>query len=367
MGWRKTLKNNAVTIDDIREYVNLSEKEEKELEEIIKIHPMSITKYYLSLIDKNDPDDPVRQIAIPSLDELDLSGVYDTSGESENTKLKGLQHKYENTALVLSTNRCAVYCRHCFRKRLIGLDNDEILARFSQAVKYVKEHREINNVLISGGDPLVLPTKVVEKFITQLFEIDHIDFIRFGSRIPVVLPERIYNDKNLLEVFHRYSSPEKRIYVTTHFNHANEITSESIKAVNSLINSNIIVNNQTVLLKGVNNKPEVLTNLMTTLVRVGVIPYYIFQCRPVKRVKHHFQISFKEGYNVIENAKKKLSGYGKRFKYVFSHKTGKIEVMGIKDDEIYFKYHEAKNPDDIGKFFSRKLVPGAAWLDDFDI
>lgn len=366
MSWKKELEQGICSIEELKKYIKISPIEEDQLKKVIQIHPMKITKYYLSLIDKNDKNDPIRRIIIPSIDELNLEGSYDTSGEHKNTKTVGLQHKYQQTALILSTNRCAAYCRFCFRKRLVGLPNHEVLKRFNNAVNYIKKHKEINNVLISGGDPLVLPSDLIEKFLQKLSSIQHLDFIRFGSRVPVVFPDRILKDKSLLNILKRYSLKNKRIYIVTHFNHPREITTKSISAIDKFISANIIVNNQTVLLKKVNDNADTLAELQNKLVSIGVNPYYVFQCRPVKRVKHHFQVSLYRGCKIVENAKKKLNGHSKRFKYIMSHETGKVEIIGIQDGEMFFKYHQAKNKCDIGRFFKKKLNKEAGWLDELN-
>lgn len=366
MTWEEELEASICTIEQLREYIELTPEEEKQLREIIERHPMRITRYYMSLIDRNDPDDPIRKMAVPSEEELDTLGSYDTSGERENTKMPGLQHKYAQTALILATNRCAAYCRFCFRKRMVGLSNEEIVRRFNDAAKYVELHNEINNVLITGGDPFVLPTEVIGEFLERLSTIPHLDFIRFGTRVPVTFPDRILEDEELLTLLENNTREIKKIYVVTHFNHAREITQKATDAVDSLIRSGVIVNNQTVLLKGVNDNPEVLAELQNKLVRIGVNPYYVFQCRPVKRVRSDFQVTLFKGYEIVENAKKKLNGHSKRFKYIMSHETGKIEIVGIMDDYIYFKYHQAKDPANIGKFFKRKINKTAGWLDELE-
>ncbi|MFH1589557.1 MAG: KamA family radical SAM protein [archaeon] len=365
MIFEKSSSLSIKSIEELKEYMELSPEEEKKLKKIIDLHPMRITKYYLSLIDKNDENDPIKRMIIPSLEELDTSGFYDTSGECENTKTVGLQHKYEQTVLMLSTNKCFAYCRFCFRKRLVGLSNDEIVHRFERAVNYIKKHKEINNVLVSGGDPFFLSAKALEKFLQSLTRIPHIRFIRFGTRTPVVFPDRIINDSSFLGVLKKYSTKNKRIYVVTHFNHPREITNKSIEAINKLIGSNVIINNQTVLLKGVNDNPDTLAELQNTLTSIGITPYYVFQCRPVKRVKHHFQVLLYKAYQIVEEAKTKLNGCSKRFRFIMSHRSGKVEIVGIKDDNIYFKYHQAKKPKDMGRFFMRKLNKTGTWLDDF--
>jgi lysine 2,3-aminomutase len=357
------MKNSICTIEQLKDHVDLSPKEEKKLKQITQMHPMRVTRYYMSLIDWDDPHDPIRKMAVPSVEELNLQGFYDTSGEAENTKMSGLQYKYQETALILATNKCAMYCRHCFRKRLVGLQNKEIIERFEDAAEYIKQHELINNVLVTGGDPLVLENHVIEKLLSILSDLPQLKFIRFGSRAPVTFPSR-FDDGELLRIFSKYSRPDRRIYVVTQFNHPNEITKQSIQAVDNLIKSGVIVNNQTVLLKGVNDNPETLAHLLKGLVSIGVNPYYLFQCRPVKRVKQHFQVPLCTGIEIVEEAKKHCDGHSKRFRYIMSHKTGKIEILGIFDDEIYFKYHQAKNRNNIGKIFTRPVDENAGWLDD---
>jgi len=366
MSWNKKLENSICTVEQLKKYAELSDDVERQLKRIIQRHPMRITPYYMSLIDWDNPSDPIKKMAVPSLEEFNLEGSYDTSGEAENTKLPGLQHKYSETALILATNRCAIYCRHCFRKRLIGLPSAEVIKRFEDAANYVRQHKEINNVLISGGDPLVLSNGVIENFLLLLSDIPHLKFIRFGSRTPVTLPSR-FDDDELLNILREHSRPDRRIYVVTQFNYPREITKKSIKAVDNLIKSGVVLNNQTVLLKGVNDYPRTLAKLQNRLVDIGVNPYYVFQCRPVKRVKYSFQIPICKGIDIIETAKKSCNGHSKRFKYIMAHKTGKIEILGIVDNEIYFKYHQAKNRKNLGKIFRRKVDSKASWLDDFNV
>ena len=360
----ETLENSICSLDELEHYVDLPTKRREKLERVIRIHPMRVSKYYMSLIDWSDPKDPIRKMAIPSIDELNLEGFYDTSGEAENTKMPGLQHKYWETALILATNRCATYCRHCFRKRLVGLPTEEIIKRFEDAADYVEKHDEINNVLISGGDPFVLPNEVIRRFLEVLTKIEHLDFIRFGSRVPVTFPSRIA-DPELLKILKNYSLSDKRLHVVTQFNHPREITSQSIGAVSKLVDSGVLLSNQTVLLRGVNDDPDILASLMNKLVGIGVTPYYVFQCRPVKRVKSHFQVPLCKGVRIVEKAKAKCNGQSKRFKYIMSHKTGKIEIIGIIDGEIFLKYHEAKDRENLGLMFKFPVNEKAAWLDDF--
>lgn len=360
----KELEKSICSVKQLEKYVKLAPDEAKMMEKIIAVHPMRISPYYLSLIDWSDPDDPIRKMAVPSVEELSLEGSYDTSGESDNTIMPGLQHKYSETALILATNQCAMYCRHCFRKRLVGLPNEEILRRFEDAAAYVAKHQEINNVLISGGDPLLLDSRIVGRFLELLKRIKHVNFIRIGSRVPVTLPSRL-SDPKLLAVLKKYSRSDRRLHVVTHFNHPREITPKSIRGVSSLLSAGVLLSNQTVLLRGVNDDPCTLATLMDKLVGIGVMPYYVFQCRPVKRVKHHFQVPLCEGARIVEKAKARCNGLSKRFKYIMSHVTGKLEILGLMHGEIYFKYHEAKDRENLGMMFKCEVDEEAGWLDDF--
>jgi KamA family protein len=362
--WQDELNNNVTTLQELKEYIDLDDAEEKKLQKVIHEHPMSIPRYYLSLINPVDPNDPIRKMAVPAPEELDLDGSYDTSGERKNTKFPGLQHKYVNTVLLLAANVCSMYCRHCFRKRMVGLTNDEIMGRFHEAYTYIAGKPEVNNVLISGGDSLILPTHVLGRFLAELSRLPHLDYIRFGSRMAVTFPERILNDPELLELFRAYSKKNKRIYLHTQFNHPREITPQAIEAVDRVIRSGVVINNQTVLLRDVNDTSEVLADLQRKLVRIGVNPYYVFQCRPVKRVKNHFQVPLVEGYRIVARARGMLDGLSKRFRYAMSHESGKIEILGILGDEMFFKYQQARAPQDASKFFKRKLDETAGWLDE---
>ncbi|MGB3479634.1 MAG: KamA family radical SAM protein [bacterium] len=364
MPWKTELKNNICTIEQLKEYIDLTPLEQRQLKRVIEKHPMSITRYYLSLIDKKEPNDPIRKMVIPSVEEFNLSGSWDPSGEMQITKMPGLQHKYASTALILSTNRCAAYCRYCFRKRLVGLSTGEIISKFDEAVEYINKHAEITNVLISGGDALILPTKIIENFLEKLSKIEHLYFMRIGSKVPVIFPERILQDKDLLSVLKRFSIPDRKLYISTQFNHPRELTRKAIRAINKLIRRSIIINNQTVLLKGVNDDPDIIADLQNKLAGIGIISYYVFQCRPVKRVKQNFQVPIYKGLLIVNKAMKKLNGHSKRFRYVMSHRTGKIEILGIIDDEVYFRYHEARDPKNLGRLFKRKINYTAGWLDE---
>lgn len=363
MNWNETLRNNVTRAQELKTYMRLTSQEEEHMTRILEQFPMTVTRYYLSLIDWNNPEqDPVFRMSIPSIRETDLSGDFDTSGEADNTVLPGLQHKYRQTALILSTHRCAMYCRHCFRKRLVGISGGETAGNVDQMAAYIVSHPEITNVLISGGDSFLNSNQIIRRYLEAFSSIKHLDLIRFGTRTPVVLPMRIYDDPELLDILARYTKI-KQIYVVTQFNHSNELTPQAVKAIRCLMDAGVIVKNQTVLLKGINDDAGSLGTLLKNLTRYGVIPYYIFQCRPVSGVKSQFQIPLTEGCRIVEEAKNMQNGQGKCIRYAMSHVTGKIEILGqMPDKNMLFKYHQAKYEKDQGRIFCEKLTPGQAWL-----
>ena len=282
MNWREELRSNITKAEELRGYLKLNDEETSRLEAILEHFPMTITRYYLSLINWDDPKDPIRRMCIPSIEENDMTGKFDTSGEADNTVLPGLQHKYNETVLILSTHRCAMYCRHCFRKRLVGISDDETADNVAEMADYIRQHAEISNALISGGDAFLNSNAVIRRYLEQFSDIEHLDLIRFGTRTPVVLPARIYDDPELLETLQTYSQ-RKKIYVVTQFNHPAELTGEAKKAVDALLNAGVVLKNQTVLLKGVNDDGRTMGELLKGLTRWGIAPYYIFQCRPPGR------------------------------------------------------------------------------------
>ena len=356
---------NAITsARDLSKYTHLSTSEIETLQSVIANHPIRITPYYLDLIDWDDPHDPIRKMAIPTVEEDLLYGDYDTSGEEENTRLQGLQHKYQATVLLLTTSDCAMFCRHCFRKRLIGVSDDEILDDMTTAIEYIREHDQVTNALISGGDPLLLSTRVIDDMLRQLADIPHLKFVRIGTRTPVVWPSRISEDKELTRALKDFCAGDKQLYFITQFNHPREITPASIEAANSLQESGVVINNQTVLLRGINDDPSVMATLQNSLAGIGIVPYYIFQCRPVTGVGNVFQVPLREACEIMSRTTSKLAGISKSFRFIMSHKTGKIEILGCEEGLIHFKYHQTSDPALKNKMFTRKLDKDAGWLDD---
>ncbi len=365
MDWAKELEQNVTTVEELEEKLMLhfTMEEKEKLNEIIDAYPMSVTRFYLSLIDFKDERDPIRRMCIPSVKETDMNGSLDTSGESDNTVVTGLQHKYRQTALILSTNQCAMYCRHCFRKRLVGQSSTEIIKHMDEIISYINNHKDISNVLISGGDSFLNTNNTIKNYLEKLSAMEQLDFIRFGTRVPITFPMRIYEDNELLKILREYSN-KKKIYIVTHYNHPNELTETSKRAINALIDCGIIIKNQTVLLKGVNDDSNILADLINKMTGWGIIPYYIFQCRPVSGVKNQFQLPLMRGYKIVEEAKARLNGHGKCFRYVLSNKNGKVEILGIlKDNTMLFKYHESKDEANYGKVFTKPIGKDQCWID----
>lgn len=369
LDWKEELKNNIQTVDELKEYIPLSSEEEINIRKIVDIHPMNIPRYYLSLINPNDPLDPIRRQCIPDTQELIVAGAMgattaDPYGDDKHDKGNGILHKYDYTALVVTSEYCAMYCRHCFRKRMVGLPNDLTVKNFRSAAQYVENHPEITNVIMSGGDPFMLPTEVLREMLSFLKDIEHINHVRIGSRVPVTYPIRLFDDEliSLLEAFNR----EKTLFVPTHYNHPRELTSVSREAIWRLRSAGITVNNQSVLLRGVNDTSETLVDLMNGLLRIGVNPYYLYQCMPVARVRNHFQVPLKYGSDIVDKARRYFDGYAKRFKFIIGHDIGKLEICGTIGDKLILKQIHARSGHDgeASRLLVRQLNDTGGWLDD---
>ncbi|HHM24071.1 MAG TPA: hypothetical protein ENJ23_03430 [Bacteroidetes bacterium] len=243
-------------------------------------------------------------------------------------------------------------------------NNDEVTRDVSKGIEYIRKHPQINNVLLTGGDPLILSTRKLENIISQLREIAHVQIIRIGSKIPAFNPFRILNDPSLLEMFRKYSTGEKKIYLVAHFNHPRELTPQAVEAMNRVREAGVITINQTPLLKGINDDAETLGELFNRLSYIGVPPYYVFQCRPTLGNKM-FSVPVEEGFEIFEQARMKGSGLAKRARYVMSHATGKVEVVGLTEQHIFMRYHRAADPEQKARFMVFRRNPDAHWFDDY--
>lgn len=349
-------------LTDIGRLTEIPEHEREQLKRITEKFVFRVNDYYLKLIDWNDPDDPIRKLVIPNSDELMEYGRWDASDEDTNYVVPGCQHKYKSTALLIVSEVCGAYCRYCFRKRLFRNDVKEAVTDVEPGLQYISEHPEISNVLLTGGDSLILGTPRLKAIIGRLREIDHVKIIRLGSKLPVFNPMRIYEDEELLEMIRTYSTPEKRIYVMAHINHPREITPEAVRGFEALHQAGAIVVNQTPVLRGINDDPAVLGELLDRLSWAGVTPYYFFVNRPVAG-NRAFVLPLAEVYNIVEQAKARTSGLGKRVRLSMSHTSGKIEILAIENGKAYLKYHQSREGD-YGKFMILDCPPDAAWFDD---
>ena len=356
---------NRKYLTKIEQLEQLSEQERVELKKVTDKFAFRGNDYYLSLIDWDDPDDPIRKIIIPNLQELDEWGRLDPSDEKTYTIMPGLEHKYNSTAVFLVSNVCDGICRYCFRKRVFIDPQSAYLRDLPAALQYVKQHREITNVLLTGGDPLVLTTSKLENIVRQLSQIEHVRIIRIGTKIPAFNPYRIIDDPALLEMIETYCAERKRIYVMTHFVHPRELTDAAVKAVGLLQRAGAVLANQTPLISGLNDDPEVMAELLRQLSFIGAVPYYIFQCRPALGNKA-YTVPIERGYEIVEQAKSRVSGLAKRVRYAMSHSTGKVEIIVKTKDVIYFRYHRAADDQDSGRCLAFKSNPNAYWFDDYD-
>ncbi|MDD9269401.1 KamA family radical SAM protein [Paenibacillus sp. GCM10023248] len=349
-------------ITDIEKITEIPEQERRKLKAITEKFVFRVNDYYLNLINWSDPNDPIKKLIIPNEGELQEYGRWDASDEDTNYVVPGCQHKYRTTALLLVSEVCGAYCRYCFRKRLFRHDVNEAMANVDPGIAYIQGRPEINNVLLTGGDSLILATSKLKNIVERLREIDHVKIVRLGSKIPVFNPMRIYEDDALLELIKSYSTVDKRIYVMAHINHPREITNEAKKAFDALHNAGAIVVNQTPILKGINDDPSVLAELLDKLSWAGVTPYYFFVNRPVAG-NREFVLPLEKVYRLVEAAKSLTSGLGKRVRLSMSHTSGKIEILAIEGGKAYLKYHQSRD-EQYGKFMILDCPPDAAWFDD---
>lgn len=303
--WKWQVKNRIETVDELKKYLALTEEEEKGIRESLKTLRMAITPYYLSLIDPNDPYDPIRKQAVPSAMELITAegDLEDPLHEDSDSPVPGLTHRYPDRVLFLITDQCSMYCRHCTRRRFAGQNDCAVpMDRIDRCIEYIRNTPQVRDVLLSGGDALLVSDKTLEYIISKLREIPHVEIIRLGSRTPVVLPQRITPE--LADMLKKYHP----IWLNTHFNHPNEITEESSAACARLADAGIPLGNQSVLLRGVNDCTHVMKRLVQGLVKIRVRPYYIYVCDLSKGIEH-FRTPVSKGIEIIENLRGHTSGY----------------------------------------------------------
>jgi len=343
--WRWQRQHAIRTTAQLAELLPLPPAEIAALEGLESKYRTAIPPYYFSLIDTADPDDPIRLQSVPSSkEEVNISGVEfdDPLEEDKDSPVPGVTHRYPDRALLITTPVCSMYCRFCTRKR-VTMDRegwDAPSRDEERMIEYVRNTEAIRDVIVSGGDPLTLPPAKLRWFVTQLAAIDHVDVIRIGTRVPVTLPQRLF-DNELVDLL----AAAQKIWIQTHFNHPREITPEAGHAIRQLVNAGMPVNNHAVLMKGVNDSVETMRQLVRGLLKIKVRPYYLFHCDPVTGAGH-FRTSVWKGIEIIEGLRGHVSGLGVPTYVVDGlHGAGKIPVMpnymlSASDDAVILRNYE---------------------------
>ena len=303
--WKWQVKNRIETLEELKKYVSLTAEEEEGVKQTLKTLRMAITPYYLSLINPDDPCDPIRRQCIPTGAETHQAAadLLDPLHEDEDSPTPGLTHRYPDRVLFLITDMCSMYCRHCTRRRFAGqTDNECGMDRIEKALEYIRNTPTVRDVLLSGGDALMVSDKRLEYIISELRKIPHVEIVRLGTRTPVVCPQRITPE--LCDMLKKYHP----IWINTHFNHPNEVTPESSRACEMLANAGIPLGNQSVLLRGVNDCVHVMKKLVHEIVKIRVRPYYIYQC-DLSMGLEHFRTPVSKGIEIIEGLRGHTSGY----------------------------------------------------------
>jgi lysine 2,3-aminomutase len=302
--WRWQVKNGITSIEHLEKVVTLGPGERENLEKALTKFTMEITPYYAALMDPTNVNDPVRMQSVPRIAELndDPSDLDDPLHEDVDSPVPGLTHRYPDRVLLLVTNICSMNCRHCTRRRLVGFEDQDMPdENIAKAIEYIRNHPEVRDVLISGGDPLVLSDTRLESIISRIRAIETVEIIRIGTRTPVVMPMRITDE--LVGMLKKYHP----IYVNTHFNHEKEITLEAKTALAKLADAGIQLGNQSVLLKGINDTPEIMKQLLHKLLTVRVKPYYIYQCDLSMGISH-FRTTIATGIEIMESLRGHTTG-----------------------------------------------------------
>jgi lysine 2,3-aminomutase len=303
--WHWQLKHRVRNKEDLSQIIKVTPEEEEGIKKATGRLSMAITPYWATLMDAEDAACPIRRQAVPTSFESTVGPheMTDPCAEDRDSPAAHLVHRYPDRVLLLATDHCAMYCRHCTRRRLVGdHKEDNSASRFDAAIEYIKSNKKIRDVLISGGDPLLMEDEEIESLLKRIREISHVEFLRIGTRIPVTLPQRI--TEKLTNILKKYSP----IWVSIHFNHPKEITKRCKIACDMLVESGVPLGSQTVLLKGINDRPYIMKKLMHELLQIRVRPYYIYQCDPVRGTQH-FRTPVAVGINIMEKLRGNTSGY----------------------------------------------------------
>ena len=315
--WKWQFKHRITDVKALSRVLPLSEQEQQDISLCLNKFRMAITPYYASLIDPTDPDDPIRKQCVPSILETYPcdKDMDDPLGELRDSPVPHIVHRYPDRVLFLVTLQCSMYCRHCTRRRVVGEEDRAITEEaFQRALGYIREHSEIRDVLISGGDPLTMSTGKLEHIISALRKIEHVDIIRIGTRVPVVMPMRITDE--LLDMLKKYQP----IWINTHFNHPRELTADSQRACAAIVDAGIPLGNQSVLLRGINDDSATMKKLLLGLVHMRVRPYYLYQCDLSNGISH-FRTTVDKGIEIMHDLQGNISGYAVP-KYVIDAPSG---------------------------------------------
>jgi lysine 2,3-aminomutase len=342
--WKWQFRNRITSLEQLIQLIPLSVEEQAQIRTVIARYPLSITPYYLSLINPDDPNDPIKKQSVPCIQEITMSslGLEDPLAEEADSVVPGLVQRYPDRALMVLTDICPMLCRHCTRKRewrhgAWTRTDDQIEAM----LVYLRQHTEVRDLILSGGDPLTLATSHLESIIAKIRAIKHIEIIRIGSRFPVVLPQRI--DDELCNMLSKYGP----IWFNTHFNHPREVTPEAAAACDKLIRAGVPVNNQTVLLRGINDSVEIQTKLAHALLKAKVRPYYLFQCDEVQGTEH-LRTPVDVGIKIIEGMRGHTSGLAvPNFVVDLVQGGGKVPlqpnyVLSMNANELLLQNYEGK-------------------------
>jgi lysine 2,3-aminomutase len=342
--WTWQLKNRITSVAQLEQFMTLTEEEKEGCSFADQKLSLAITPYFFNLIDLDNPNCPIRKQVIPRAGEMQISAEeqLDSLGEDEHSPVPGLVHRYPDRVLFLVTDRCAAYCRYCTRSRLVSNAQDyNFHPDYEQALRYIESHSEIRDVLLSGGDPLLLSDKKLEHLLSRLRAIKHVEFIRIGSRIPVFLPQRITPE--LCDVLKKYGP----IWMSIHVNHPKEATAELRDACERLSFAGVPLGNQSVLLKGINDDVDVMKALVHRLLRMRVRPYYLYQMDLITGGSH-FKVDVRKGLEIIRALRGHTTGYAVP-QYVIDAPGGggKVPVNpeyveAITDDEVIFRNYEGK-------------------------
>lgn len=303
--WLWQLKNRITSFEVLSKLIKLTPEEKEGFKKSKGRLAMAITPYFFSLIDKDDPNCPIRKQAIPRIEEFRVAPeeMIDPCGEDSHSPIPGLVHRYPDRVLLIVTDSCAMYCRYCTRNRLVGDEKAPMgLENFEEACKYIKSRKSIRDVLISGGDPLMMKTELLEHYISKLRAIPHVEMIRIGTRVPATLPMRI--DEELVSMLKKYHP----LFLSIHFSHPREITPQVKKACSMLADAGIPLGSQTVILKGINDRHSIMKKLMQELLKIRVRPYYLYQCDPALGTAH-FRTPLSTGIKIIEKLRGHTTGY----------------------------------------------------------